>query len=104
MYRLGLAASATLALLLFAIPANADSNDTANTIAQCRVNLEGCRNSIGLAVVLGGDWCAPDDMVRPSDAEVEGVLSWLEAHPQVSPDDWASATDAALEALYPCSH
>lgn len=104
MYKIVLATLATLGLLCFAIPAKADSIATANRIAQCRVNLEPCRSSIGLAVVLGGDFCAPDDMAYPSDAEVQTVISWLEAHPQVSPDDWVAASDAALEALYPCSH
>ncbi|MDE2134655.1 MAG: hypothetical protein KGJ49_08650 [Alphaproteobacteria bacterium] len=97
------AALAALGALCFAVPVKADSNDTANMIAQCRVNLINCRNSIGLAVLTGGDWCAPKDMVMPTDAEVEGVLSWLEANPQVHPDDWEAASDAALEALYPCS-
>lgn len=104
MVRFRFISAAMLGALCLAVSANADDNDTAQTVAQCRANLNNCRDSIGLAVVLGGDWCAPKDMVMPTDAEVEGVLSWLEAHPQVHPDDWAAASEAALEAIYPCSN
>ncbi len=98
------AAVAALGALCFAVPVKADSNDTAQSVAQCRANLNSCRNDIGLAVLLyDDDICAPKDMTVPTDTEVEGVLSWLEAHPQVHPDDWEAASLAALEALYPCS-
>ena len=54
-------------------------------------------------MLMFDDFCAPKDMVVPSDAEIDGVLSWLESHPQVHPDDWDAASEATLEALYPCS-
>jgi hypothetical protein len=93
-----------LGALCLAVPASADSNNTAQTVAQCRANLDSCRYSIGRMVVLRPDLCTPNDMAAPTDAEVKGILSWLEAHPQVHPDDWTAASDAALEAMYPCSN
>ncbi len=97
-----MAALAALVALCFTAPAQSEPNETAQTVAQCRANHDSCRESIGLAVVLGGKWCAPEDMVVPTDAELDAVLTWLEAHPQVEPDDWEAASSDALEALYPC--
>jgi hypothetical protein len=86
------------------VSANASTGETANIVAQCRVNSAPCKQSVGLGVVLGVTGkCAPKDMVLPTDAEIQGVLSWLEQHPQVHPDDFAAASNAAVDALYPCS-
>ena len=101
MDRFNLIILVALSVLCIAIPARADTNETATNVANCRANLNNCRSSIGMAVAMGS-WCAPQDMTTPTDAEVEQVLSWLEAHPQVSPDNWEAATDAAFDALYPC--
>jgi hypothetical protein len=97
--------AAVLGALCLAVPASAVSKNTAQTVAQCRVNLDSCRNDIGMSVVAFEPLlCTPNDMPPPTDAEVKGILSWLEAHPQVHPDDWDAALEAALEAIYPCSN
>ena len=91
-----------LGALCLAAPASADNKNTAQTVAQCRANLNSCRYDIGMTVVIFDNLCTPNDMADPTDAEVKGILSWLEAHPQVHPDDWDAASEAALEAMYPC--
>ena len=101
MDRYFLAAAVVIGALSFVVPASADNLATADKVAQCRTDLDSCRYSIALVAL--GVKCAPTDE-DPSDAEVEGVLSWLEAHPQIHPDDWAAASEAALQALYPCSN
>lgn len=90
-----------LSALCLAAPASAENKNTAQIVAQCRANLNSCRDDIAMTAIAF-DNCTPDE--QPTDAEVGGILSWLEAHPQVHPDDWGAASEAALEAMYPCSN
>jgi hypothetical protein len=85
------------------VSANADPGETAQMVAQCRLNSSPCKESVGLGVVMGlFGRCAPKDMVMPTEAEIQAILSWLEQHPQVYPDDFSDASSAAVDALYPC--
>jgi hypothetical protein len=78
--------------------------DTAKTIAECRAGDDSqCKFIIGFAVVTGlAGKCAPREMEAPNDLQVQIVLSWLEQHPQVEPNDFAAASNVALDTLYPC--
>ena len=109
MDRIGFTALAVLTAFCFTLPAYAaddsdESYDTATIVAQCRTDHDVCRESIGFGVVVwsGNAFCAPKDMQIPTDVEVDGVLSWLEAHPQVHPESFGEASNVALESLYPC--
>ena len=89
--------------LALPVPAHADPGETAQTVARCRVDATECKQSIGMGVVLGdAGKCPPNDMVMPTDAEIKAILSWLEQHPRVEPDDFVAASNAAIDALYPC--
>jgi hypothetical protein len=108
MYRRILTAAICAATLFFVsgpVRADDDDNTTATYVRHCRANIADCKADIGMAVVVGGgNWCAPEQMEMPTDAEADTVVSWLEAHPDVQPGDFVAATDAALTALYPCAH
>lgn len=85
--------------------AKADDDTTASYIAECSADPHSCQASIGMGVVMGlSGGCVPDSMQVPSDDQVLQVIDWLKAHPDVHPDDWAEAVDAALAAMYPCSN
>lgn len=85
--------------------ADDDDYTTAQFIADCSTAPHSCQGSIGMGVVMGlAGPCVPKSMEIPSDVQVLQVIDWLKAHPDVHPDDWAAAVDAALAALYPCAN
>ncbi|HSM96392.1 MAG TPA: hypothetical protein VLT91_10130 [Rhizomicrobium sp.] len=105
--RLALAVAALAVGLIVLFPAaRADDDDTtAQFIATCSVDPHSCQGSIGVGVVMGlSGPCVPQSLALASDAQILQVVDWLKAHPDVHPDDWADAVDAALEALYPCAN
>lgn len=93
--------------LVWAPAAQADDGDytTAQLIAHCSANPHSCQMQIGMGIVMGlSGRCAPHSMLVPSDEQVLQVINWLRAHPDVHPDDWAAAVNAALAAIYPCAN
>lgn len=85
--------------------ADDDDYTTATFIAQCSAAPHSCQGSIGMGVVMGlSGPCVPQSMELASDAQILQVIGWLKAHPDVHPNDWADAVDAALAALYPCAN
>lgn len=82
-----------------------DDNTTGSFIAECSAAPHSCQASIGMGVAMGlAGPCVPESMEVPSDAQILQVIDWLKAHPDVHPDDWGDAVDAALAALYPCAN
>jgi hypothetical protein len=100
------ATALAIGFVAFFSSAKADDDDmtTAQFVAQCSADPHSCQMSVGMGVVMGlSGSCVPDSMDAPSDAQILQVIDWLKAHPDVHPDDWAAADDAAIQALYPCA-
>jgi hypothetical protein len=97
-------ASFVMAVAIWEVPsAKADDSTTASYVARCSANLHSCQGSIGDGIVMGmSGACAPTSMLMASDEQILQVMDWLKAHPDVHPDDWSDAVDAAVDALYPC--
>jgi hypothetical protein len=100
----GFVVAVTLGRAPAAKAADDDHETTASYIAICSASLHSCQESIGMGVVFGlSGQCVPDSMELPSDAQIRQVIDWLKAHPNVHPEDWEPAVDAAITALYPCA-